>query len=123
VLLVLWPVAVLLPLWAVLMVAYVLAVQQPPTSLSAGLLLSLIGASALARSITLRWQRMLAAFVVVIAAVGVLSGLYVSGPPEPVLAAAGLIGLIAGFLLNRDTFWRSGTYRRPTMALGLAPPR
>jgi hypothetical protein len=121
--LVVWPAGVLVPVWAALMVAYLLVSQQPVTRLSLGVLLSLIGLSALARSITMRWQPMFMALVVVVAFMGVLSGIPLSGPPAPVLAVTGIAGLIAAALLNRDTLRRSATYRRPAMAIGLAPPR
>lgn len=122
-LLVAWPAGVLLPAWAALMGAYVLVVQQPVTSLSLGVLLSLIGLSALTRSITLRWQPMFAALVPIVAIMGVLSGMPLSGPPPAVLAVTGTVGLIAAALLNRGTFRRSATYRRPTVAIGLPAPR
>jgi hypothetical protein len=121
--LVAWPAVVMVSAWAALLLIYVTVVRQPVTSLSLEVLLSLIGLSALTRSITLRWQAMTVALVPIVAVVGVLSGLPLSGPPTPVLAVAGTVGLIAAALLNRGTFRRNATYRRPRMAIGLPPPR
>jgi hypothetical protein len=122
-LLVAWPAAILVPAWAALLLVYVTVVRQPVTSLSLGVLLSLIGLSALTRSITLRWEPMSMALVPIVAVAGVLSGLPLSGPPPAVLAVTGTVGLIAAALLNRGSFRRSATYRRPRMAIGLPPPR
>ena len=123
VILVAWPAAVLLTVWGALLAAYVLVVGQPVTSLSLGILLSLIGASALTRSIGLRWQHGWSALIVLALMSGVLAGLPVPRLPGRELFLSGVFCLIAAALLNRATLGHSAAYRRPTMAIGLPPPR
>jgi hypothetical protein len=118
-----WPAAVLVTLWCALLAAYVLAVGQPVTSLSLGILLSLIGAGALTRSIGLRWQHGWSAIIVLALMSGVLAGLPMPRLPGRELFLSGVFCLIAAALLNRATLGHSAAYRRPTMAIGLPPPR
>jgi hypothetical protein len=123
VILVAWPAGVLVPVWGALLAAYVVVVRQPVTSPSLGILLSLIGSSALARSIGLRWEHLWATLMVLAVMSGILAGLPLAAAPAQVLLLSGMAGLIAAGLLNRATLGHSAAYRRPRMAIGLVPPR
>jgi hypothetical protein len=118
-----WPAAVLVTLWGALLAAYVLVVGQPVTSLSLGLLLSLIGASALTRSIGLRWEHGWAAVIFLALMSSVLGVLPMPRLPGQELFLSGVACLVAAALLNRATLGHSAAYRRPTMAIGMPPPR
>jgi hypothetical protein len=118
-----WPAAVLVTLWSALLAAYVLVVGQPVTSLSLGLLLSLIGASALTRSIGLRWEHGWAAVIFLALMSSVLGVLPMPRLPGQDLFLSGVACLVAAALLNRATLGHSAAYRRPTMAIGMPPPR
>jgi hypothetical protein len=121
-LLVAWPALMLITVW-VGMAGLRYAVFGPTeTALQPAMLLALIGSSAIARAMKLRWPvAALWAGAFWLCAVPALR--QVVAPSSAELALIGLAGIVAAAALNHYTLRRSATYRRAQpSALSLAGP-
>jgi hypothetical protein len=118
VLLVLWPALMLLTVWVGLVGLHSVVLGRPVESLQPAWLVALIGSSAIARAVHLRWPGS-----------GVWAGTLwicagpalrlLNGPSSAVLVILGLGGIAAAAALNHATLLRSSTYRRKASAFGI----
>jgi len=112
-LLVLWPALMVLTIWMALLALHLAVLGTPVGSLRPGLFLALVGASAIARSVTLRWPRLSSWFFIFVISGGPMVRM-VDDISAWWFVALGLAGIAAAAVLNHSTLTRSATYRTRT---------
>jgi hypothetical protein len=120
-LLVLWPALMVLTIWMALLGLHLAVLGTPVASLRHGLFLALVGSSAIARSVTLRWPRLSSPFFIFIVSCGPMLRM-VDDISAWWFVALGLAGIAAATVVNHGTLMRSATYRHRTPAQEAVQP-
>jgi hypothetical protein len=120
-LLVAWPAAVWLTLWAAVLLLRYTVIGTPPGSLLLAILLGTVGLSALMQSLALRLTALpRLGFTLT---VGLLPLLQVFVPvPSALMAASGVGALAAAVVITRNALRRNSTYKNGLTILGIPVP-
>jgi hypothetical protein len=119
-LLVAWPALMVITVWAGLVGLRALASGSQAAPWQPALLVALIGSSAIARAVNLRWLAASPWMAVLGLGAGPLLRL-LYGPSSVFLVVLGIGGIAAAAALNHVTLTRSATYRRDPQGFGVSP--
>ncbi len=111
-LLVAWPALMLVTVWVGLAGVRAIVSGSQPSSWQPALLVALIGSSAIARAMTLRWLAPAPLVSVLCLCAGPALHLLYGGTSSAFLIVLGIGGVAAAAALNHFTLMRSATYRR-----------